>query len=260
MPLPAALMAAGPIAGLMGKIFGGAAKGSADQRMGENQQALLQAQLANRDTLDRASLTSANQNTRAGMQNADNQFRAGLDMERKRFTQTEPNMQARQALVGNLMERIQPLALSGLSDRVSASMPKMNSILDSLGPEAREAGSLLAKRGLSGLQVGPSQFADIPPVMLPEVLKLPPAQIAAMQKSGLLEKIMGGLGIAGSVVGALGDLESVDGGDTPSHTMSNRMPSPYSGQDQYGNASNFQLPRPGLNPNLEATYFGYGGG
>lgn len=206
MPIPLAVPI---VAGLIGKIFGGAGKGSADQRMAENQQALLQTQLANRDTLDRASLTSANANTRAGMQNTDNQFRAGLDLQRKQFTQNEPGVQARQALTGSLMSRIQPMQMRGLSERFQQSMPKMNSIIDAIGPEAREAGGLLAQRGLSGLQSGPTQFEDLPPVSLPDILSLPPAQLAQLQKSGLLEKIMGAIGIGGSVVGALGDLQSV---------------------------------------------------
>jgi hypothetical protein len=233
----------------LGTILGGAAQGSAQQRMGENQQALLQAQFANRDTLDRASLQSANANTRASMandnattrasmQNTDNQFRAGLDLQRKQFTQNEPNVQARQALTGSLMSRIQPMrAPSGFEQRPS--------ILDAIGPEAREAGNLLAQRGLSGLQSGPSQFVDIPGVSLPEltlpeVLNLPPAHVAAMQKSELLEKIMGGFGIAGSAVGALGDLRSVDDGG---RSFNNAMPTPSRGFDQYGNSLRFTLPR-----------------
>lgn len=234
MPFPAALLAAGPIAGLMGKIFGGAAKGSAEQRMGENQQALLQAQLQNSDNIARAGLMSNNANTRAGMQNdnattrasmqnSDNQFRAGLDLQRKQFSQNEPSVQARQAMVGSLLSRIQPIRAPGGGSQ-------MPSIIDALGPEAREAGGLLSQRGLSGLQSGPSKFADIPgvslpDVTLPDVLNLPPQQLAALQKSGLLEKIMGTLGIAGSAIGAFGS------GNTPvTPTSGNGLPiDPYGG-------------------------------
>lgn len=192
---------------LIGKIFGGAAKGSADQRMGENNQALMAAQMQNSDNLARAGLMSNNANTRASMandnaqsrasmQNMDNQFRAGLDLQRKQFTQREPSVQARQAMAGSLLSRIQPI--NGSSS---------NSIINALGPEAREAGSLLAQRGLSGLQSGPSKFADIPGVSLPDltlpdVLNMPPQVVAQMQKSGLLEKIMGTIGVIGSTVGA----------------------------------------------------------
>ncbi len=208
MPFLQAAMLAAP---LIGKIFGGAAKGSADQRMAENQQALLRAQMQNTDNLSRAGLMSnnattrasmANDNaqTRAGMQNTDNQFRAGLDLQRKQFSQNEPNVQARQALTGSLMSRIQPM-------RAPGGFQQRPSILDAIGPEAREAGSLLSQRGLQGLQAGPSKFADIPgvslpDVTLPDVLNMPPQVLAQMQKSGLLEKIMGTIGVIGSTVGA----------------------------------------------------------
>ena len=210
MPFMAAAMLAAP---LLGKIFGNAAKGSADQRMVENQQAMLQAQMRNNDTLSRAGLMSNNATSRAGMandnaqtrasmQNSDNQFRAGLDLSRKQFTQNEPSVQARQALTGSLLSRIQPM-------RAPSGFTQNPSILDAIGPEARQAGSLLSQRGLDGLRSGPSKFADIPGVSLPDltlpdVLNLPPATIAAMQKSGLLEKIMGAIGVVGSGMGAIG--------------------------------------------------------
>jgi hypothetical protein len=192
-------------AGLLGKVFSGGAKGASDQRLNENQQRLQQQQIHNNDIINRASLQNSAATTRAGMQNSNALDRAGLDLSRKSFQQTEPNVQARQALTGSLMSRIQPLQMTGLSDRVSARMPKMNSIIDAIGPEARQAGSLLAQRGLSGLQSGGTQFADLPPVALPPELNLPPATLMALQKSGLLEKIMGGLGLAGSIAGALGE-------------------------------------------------------
>ncbi len=193
------LAAAAPVAGLLGRIFGGASQGSAQQRMGENQQALLQAQMTNRDSLERAGLQSNNANTRAQLQNSGDQFRAGLDMERKRFQQNEPSVQAGQALRGSLMQNIQPI-------RAPRGFTQNPSIIDAIGPEARQAGGLLAQRGLQGLQ-NPTQFEDMPAVSLPEVLNLPPQVLAQMQKSGLLEKIMGGLGIGGSLLGALGTLD-----------------------------------------------------
>lgn len=205
MGLPAILAGAG----LLGRLFSSASRNAADQRGSENQQRLWQQQIMNSDVLARAGLQSANANTRASMandnayarssmQNTDNQFRAGLDLQRKEFSQREPSVQARQAMAGSLLSRIQPLEGSS-----------RNSIINMLGPEAREAGSLLSQRGLSGLQSGPSKFADIPgvslpDVTLPELLNMPPALQAQMRQSGLLERIMGGLGLAGSIAGAVG--------------------------------------------------------
>lgn len=223
MAVMAALPAIAGVAGLIGKLFGGAAKGSADQRQNEYQQNLQRTQMQNNDALQRAQLMNNASTTRAQMQNsdalaraqmtnADQYNRAGLDLQRRAFAQQEPNSQARQALTGSLLSRLQPLQMSGLSDRVSARMPKMNSIIDSIGPDAREAGSLLAQRGLGGLQSGPTKFDAIAPmslpgeVSLPDLPNLPPATIMAMQKSGLLEKILGGVGLTGSIIGGLGQL------------------------------------------------------
>jgi hypothetical protein len=106
------------------------------------------------------------------------------------------------------MERIQPLRMTGLSDRVQARMPQMNSIIDAIGPEARQSGKLLAQRGLTGLG-NPTRFDPLP------AQSLPPATLVALQKSGLLEKILGGLGLAGSVMGGLGQLGGSDGAGQP---------------------------------------------
>lgn len=261
-------------ASLLGKLFGGAAKGSADQRITENQQRLQQMQAQNSDALQRALLQSNNANTRASMANdnayqrasmtnANNLSRAGLDLDRRRYGLQEPSVQARQALAGSLLSRIKPVQINGMP----AGMGVRSSIIDAIGPEAREAGSLLAQRGLSGLQRGPAQFdalpdAALPNLTLPEFANLPPATQAALQKSGLLEKILGGVGLAGSIIGGLGELGGFEkgGGGT---TLNNQMASAYSGMDQYGNPSQFTLPRTGLSPNLasrpvDAAFFGGG--
>jgi hypothetical protein len=235
MPFMAALPAILQGASLLGKVFGGAAKGSADQRTTENQQRLQQQQQQNWDVIQRALLQSNNANTRASMQNeaaqaraaiqnanamarasmtnSDTYQRAGMDLARRQFAQQEPSVQARQAMAGSLLSRIQPVQIAG----APAGVGVKSSIMDALGPEARQSGALLAQRGLSGLQRGPAQFSELPPVSLPdaylpdavslpEIMNLPPATQAALQKSGMLEKIMGGLGLAGNIAGAVGSL------------------------------------------------------
>jgi hypothetical protein len=223
------LGAIGPAAGLIGRIFGGASQGSAQNRMAENQQALQTAQDNNQNALQRGQLQS---------QHALNT--AGLDLQRRQFAQNEPSAQAGQALRGSILNRIQPIRMSGLPDRVASRMPQMNSIIDAIGPEARAAGALLAQRGLSGLEQGPSQFQAI------EALNLPPMQVAQLKQSGLLEKLLGAGGLIGSTVGALGNLSSVDSGPYRTPDFNPSMPTPYSGMDQYGNQSNWQIPRADL--------------
>ena len=200
-PLLPLLMAAGP---LIGKIFGGAAKGSADQRYAENNQALANANQQNQLALALAQLKSSDAMQRAQMQNSYNLSGANVDMARKQFLQNEPSVQARQAMIGSLLNRIQPASLSGLSDRVQ--IPNLqNSIISALGPEARQAGALLAQRGVTGLQ-NPTQFDALPALSMPKPLEVPAMQQAQLQKSGLLEKILGGAGLVGSTIGAIGDL------------------------------------------------------
>ena len=183
-------------AGTLGRILGAAGGNITNQRNTQNNQAVVAHNNYQQE-----------QRLRAQLANTDAFNRAGLDMERKQFQQDEPLTQARQAAIGNLLQRIQPLQMSGLSPRVQQSMPKMNSILDALGPEARQAGGVLAQRGLSGIQ-NPTQFDPVAP------LNLPPATMMALQKSGLLEKILGGVGLAGSVMGGLGGFGSstINGG------------------------------------------------
>jgi len=182
--LLAALMAAAPLAGKIGKVLGGSAKGAADQRFGENQQRLYQSQVQDRGVMDRAQL-----------QERGTMDRAQMEMQQAGFRQQEPGAQARQALVGSLLQRIQPLQMGGRGSG-------MSSIIDAISPEARAAGGMLQQRGVSGLQ-NPTQFRDIP------ALQIPGLQQAALKDSGLLEKIMGGAGLAGSLIGALGDVNDL---------------------------------------------------
>lgn len=186
-------------AGLLGRLLGNAAKGSADQRMSENNQRLTQAGMQGQYGLNRAQ-----------SMNSDALSRANLDLNRRAFSQQEPTAQARQALMGSLLERIQPMALSGVSDRVH--IPTLNnSIISAIGPEAREAGALLAQRGLSGLQSGGTKFPELPAsITVPEQM---PYLSQALQKSSLLEKLLGAGGLIGSTVGVLGDLRTPTSGN-----------------------------------------------
>lgn len=222
MPLPLLPILMG--AGALGRIFGNASQGSAQQRMQENQQRLQQAQIQNADTLGRAQLQSNDALSRGRMQQDFTLQGANLDLARRQFQQQEPNAQARQAMLGSLLQRIQPLAMSGLSARAQASMPRMNSLIDALGPEARQAGGLLAQRGLSGLQSGGTQFDPLQAPTIP-ALNIPPAQIAALQQSGLLERLLGWGGLIGSTVGSLGDFSQGN-----NNTSGNNLPiDPYGG-------------------------------
>lgn len=183
-----------PLLGVIGRIFGGAGQGAMQQRLAENQQRQNAANSANQFALQAA-----------GLRSNDAQNRADLELRQRAFQQQEPGAQTRNAVSGSLLSRIQPLQLSGLSGRAQQSMPTLNnSILSALGPEARQAGSMLANRSVQGLQ-NPTQFSQMP------ALQIPAMQQAALQKSGLLEKLLGAGGLIGSTVGAIGDLGTLYG-------------------------------------------------
>lgn len=213
----------------IGRIFSGAAKGSSDQRINENNQRLRQSESAQDYALRRMQLMNSDALSRAQLSSNDAMNRAEIDLRRRAFQQQEPNAQAKQAMLGNLLERLQPVSLSGLSDRVH--IPTLNnSIIDALGPEARQAGALLAQRGLSGLQGGPSQFDAIPALNLPQSISLPeraPGADVSLQKSGMLEKILGTVGLIASGAGAIGGAMG-NGGYGPGPT------GPYEPNDQNG--------------------------
>jgi len=223
MPFAAAIPAIMAGASLIGRLFGNAGKGAADQRITENDQRQRQATTANSDALNRAQLQSGY-----------NLSGANLDLNQKQFQQNEPRVQAGNAARGSLLQNLQPLQMQG-SARMQQSMPKMNSIIDALGPEARQAGGLLAQRSLQGMQ-NPTRFSPL------AALNIPAYQQADIQKSGLLEKILGYGGLVGSTVGALGDLTSL-GQSQPDQQFANQMPSPYTGLDRFGNPQGFQLPQ-----------------
>lgn len=199
MPLPLMAILAG--AGLVGKIAGGAAKGSADQRAIDNNSAAQRnALLANiYGTRQGAQLNAAR------MGSDEQMAHAGIDMDRKKFALAAPDVRASQAVRGNLLQNIQPVSFSGLPDRVASRIPTMTGGLTpaALGPEARQMGALLARQAvmneLKGDTFEPLQRTNFQASVLPE------PKLEDYQKSGLLEKILGGLGLAGSIAGGLGE-------------------------------------------------------
>jgi len=201
MAIPAALMAAAPIAGMLGKLLSGGASASAQGRRTDNTQRLYQQQSQDRGLMDRAQLRESGTMNRAQLRESGLMDRARLEMQRAGFKQQEPGAQARQALAGSLLQRLQPLQSGGRGSG-------MSSIIDAISPEARQAGGLLQQRGLSGLQ-NPTQFRDVPEMQVPGVQVPGGMQQQALKQSGLLEKILGAGGLIGSVVGSLGDVNGL---------------------------------------------------
>lgn len=220
-----------------GKLLSGAAGGSAQQRGNENNQAAEKNRLL-------ASLYNTRQNaTMNSLQGQSNEQmgHANIDMDRRKFALAAPGVRASQSVRGSLMQNGQPIKLSGLPDRVASRIPTIEGGLSPalFNAETRALGGELTRKALidqlNGDEFEPLQKTDF----ASGVLAAP--KMEEFQKSGLLEKILGGLGTGMSIAGGIGDAVRGSRGDIP--MLNNQMPSPYTGRDRYGNPLDFALKR-----------------
>lgn len=216
-------------AGLLGKVFGGAGKGAADQRMSENQQALQRSQLL-------AQLYGINQNAQSqALQSGANERLAqgNLDLNQRNFQQDQrqfalqaPSVRGRQAVRGSLMQNLQPASISGLPSRIQANIPQLSGGLTpaALSPEVRQMGGMLQRDAILGQLRGDpvDTFAPMQPTNFQSGVLTPP-QIAELEKSGLLEKILGGTGLIGSLLGGIGESINRDAGRPRTYNPSDDM-------------------------------------
>jgi hypothetical protein len=177
----------GGITGL-GSIFGGAAKGKADERMQQND------------------LISRNNNTQASLHNNKQQallqllgLTEGATQDRADRAMSAPAARARQSAMGSLLQNIQPAQISGLPAGVS--IPQMSGGLNpsALNGLARAGGGELQKQALMALL----SKSDVPAMPKTEGALLPSPQLQAMKEPGKGESLMSLLGIFGGGIGAL---------------------------------------------------------
>lgn len=167
---------------------------------------------------------------------------ANVDLRQRDFALNAPSVRGKQALLGSLMQNMQPVSFSGLSPQLAARMPKISGGLNpaAIGPLARQMGLLMQQNALSGQRAG-DKFAPLLPTDFKGGL-LPPPQLQRYQGPGKTESILGllgmGLGIAGSLAG-----RGEDSGE-----VNNSMPNPYqwssnTGSQTYGMPAGWRLPR-----------------
>lgn len=223
-----------------GSLFSGAAKNSADQRASENNQ------VAQRNSL-LAQLHAIRQGaTMQGLQGKSNEqmAHANLDLDRRQHALNAPDTRMSQSVRGSILKNAQPFTLSGLPDRIASRIPQMSGGLTPamFSDDTRALGEEMTRKALidqlRGDEFAPMEKTDF----TGGVLQAP--QMENFQKSGLLEKILGGLGLGASLIGGIGS--AVQGSRRVPTDMNNAMPSPYTGKDRYGNAANFRLPRVNL--------------
>lgn len=201
------------LAGLFGSAAGGASRSRENQNQQINQ--------ANRNTID---LYGTQQNAvsqqaqaqqaalmQALMGQSNEQINQGnLDLNRRQFALQAPGVRGKQALLGSLLERMQPVSFSGLSPRLQSRMPQISGGLSpaALGPHARQAGQLMQAGAVRGLQQGetfdPLQRTDFRSGVLdPTRALLPTPTLQGMQSPGLLEKLLGGGALGTGLLAAI---------------------------------------------------------
>lgn len=237
--------------GLLGSILGGIGSGQAQGRQNQNNAI----NDANRNQIGLYGIQQGAANNTYGtlqqalMQMLQNQEfgamnRAGLDLNRRQFALDAPTVRGRQALLGSLMQNLQPARISGGSPQMHARMPQISGGLspEAIGPIARAMGLRMQQDALAGQQRGDT-FKDVPQtdfhsgVVDPSRFMLPAPQMQQLKSPGLLEQIMSGAGMGSSILGAILNQNA------QSYNPNNQMPSPYTGTDQYGNQARWQLPK-----------------
>jgi hypothetical protein len=186
-------------AGLLSKLFGGGAAGAANQRASENQQIAQQNALLAQLHGQRQAATSNALNN----QSAEQSQHANIDLDRRRHALAAPSARASQSVRGSILANAQPFSVSGLPDRVASRIPQISGGLtpEMFSGDTRALGEELTRTALldqlKGDNFEPLQRTDFQSGVLAS------PQLQEYQKSGLLEKILGGLGLAGSVVGGI---------------------------------------------------------
>lgn len=228
MPFMAAIPAITAGAGLLGKLFGGGAKGSADQRGAENNQALQQNALtANmHNARQNALLTAAMAKDRGAMDrygtrqgattSALNSEEAGK-LNRARLGLEAPTVRARQSVLGSMMENMQPVRVENMNPRLAGRVPTITGGLspDALSSTTRAHGRDLQEKAMaaqfSGSDVpGATDFRsgilDAPEMVNFDASMLAPPHLAQMRGASGMEKFLGWGGLLGSAIGGIGEL------------------------------------------------------
>jgi hypothetical protein len=187
--------------GSLGKVAGGAAKGSADQRMNEGQIALgygnqaltgardqYGANLAGSQAQFNADLAGSNAQFGAGMQGA--QFgREGQDRERKA------------AILSSLLGGMQDLKHTPGNPKIAAAM---GSSTGGARPSALTGNKEALMALLAQPQIQAPSYTAPQPFQAPTPYQMP--TLPGMPEAGGMENALGGIGLGSSILGALGGL------------------------------------------------------
>lgn len=200
-----------PAISALGSIFGGAAGRSADRRQVQNNQTLNQNQLL-------AQLYNTRQNAQMNARSLASGERgrnASIDLDRRqhqqdqrRFALQAPGVRASQSVRGSIMANAQPVSLSGLPSDVASRMPRISGGMSpaNFTPETRQLGQELTRHALISQLQGDQidQFDPLETTDFDSAIMQQPTMGTYNNNPGLLENILGGLGLGLSAVGAAG--------------------------------------------------------
>lgn len=180
--LPGIIGGAGGALSALGSVAGGAAKGSAEQRRDDGNMSLLFQQLAQQAARDQANF---------GQQGARDVYQSQI--EGAKFGASEQQRGMKNQLLAQLMGNMQDAKLTGGSGRI----PNME-ITGGLRPSALGADKSALMAALSQPTMQAPTFTPGPGYQAPPMPELPQA--------GGLEKWLGGIGLGGSILGAIGQV------------------------------------------------------
>lgn len=184
MALPTILGGAAGALGSIGNVASGAAQGSANQRGSDAQLQALYQQLAMQAARDQANF---------GQQGARDAFQSQLDA--AKFGATEQQRGAKNQILAQLLGNAQDINISGLPERFAGKVP---TITGGLRPSALGGNREALMAALT--QKGPEM-----PTFTPGAPYEPPAALTP-PRAGTGEKVLGGIGLGSSLLGALGGL------------------------------------------------------
>lgn len=185
-----------------GSLLTGAARGSADERKSNNDQAAQRNSLLAQLHGQRQAATSNALNNQSSEQIA----HAGIDLDRRNHALNAPDTRMSQSVRGSILKNAQPISFSGLPERVSSRIPQISGGLtpEMFSDETRQLGDVMTRKALidqlRGDDFAPMEKTDFTGGVLPS------PQLEGYEKSGFLEKIMAGLGLGGTVAGGIGEI------------------------------------------------------
>jgi len=167
--------------------------------------------LENQQTQNGNSLLAQMYNTRQGAstdaaRNASSErlSQGAQELDRRQFALNAPRTRASQSVRGSILANAQPMQLSGLPSRISSRIPTMTGGLTPamFSQDTRALGGELSRQALidqlKGDQFEPMKETDFQAAILDN------PQLQELQQSGLMEKILGGVGLATSIAGGVG--------------------------------------------------------